>query len=128
MPPAAPTPAAGVAEVLSRYEAVFEDGTRGERHLAEAWQGSAAEEAELAHLITSRWQVPRAIAGNPVLLAALRQQTPNRARQVEASAGQDRSSTLITRARQTMPQSSPEPHPSQEPEHDPDPPSFGMRM
>jgi hypothetical protein len=111
----------------SRYEAVFEESARGERQLAAAWQGSAADEAELARLVTRRLQAARAIANNPALLAALRQQDPDMARQVEAFARQDRR-TLIAQALQDMPQPSPEPQPSAEPEPDPEPPSLGMRM
>jgi ATP-dependent exoDNAse (exonuclease V) alpha subunit len=124
--PKAATPG-DVAATLSRYEAVFEESARGERQLAAAWQGSAADEAELARLVTRRLQAARAIANNPALLAALRQQDPDMARQVEAFARQDRR-TLIAQALQDMPQPSPEPQPSAEPEPDPEPPSLGMRM
>ena len=123
--PEATTPAAGGAEALSRHYEVFAESTRDQKQLAATAQGSAAEEKELARLITSRWQAARAIAGNPALLAAFREQNPNRARKVERVSKRDRDQ-LIDRARQKMPQLSPEPHPSQEPEHEPEPP--GMRM
>jgi hypothetical protein len=119
----AATSPADVAEALSRYEAVFEESARGERQLAATWQGSAAEEKELARLITRAWQAARAIAGNPALLAAFREQNPNRALQVEAFDGLD-CGKLIARARRQMPQPSPEAEPDPEPEQ----PTLGMWM
>jgi hypothetical protein len=117
--PKAATPAAGVAEALSRYEAVFKESAGGKRQLATTWQGSAAEEKELARLITRAWQAARAIAGNPALLAALGKQNPGSARWVEGFA-RNNLEKVITQALQDMPQPSPEPEP------EPEPP--GMRM
>jgi len=119
----AATSAADVAETLSRYEAVFEESARGERQLAATWQGSAAEEKELARLITRAWQAARAIAGNPALLAAFREQNPDLALWVERFSKRDRDQ-LIARARRQMPQPSPEAKPDPEPEQ----PTLGMRM
>ena len=117
----ATAPAEDVAEALSRHGAVFEESVDGERQLAMTWQGSAAEEEELARLITRAWQAACAIAERPALRAAFREQNPELARHVEgfAKLGRDQ---LIARVRRQMPQPSPEP----EPEPEPEPP--GMRM
>ena len=117
----ATAPAEDVAEALSRHGAVFEESVDGERQLAMTWQGSAAEEEELARLITRAWQAACAIVRDPALLAAFREQNPEQARHVKgfAKLGRDQ---LIARVRRQMPQPSPEP----EPEPEPEPP--GMRM
>ena len=51
----------------------------------------------LARLVTSGWEAARAIAGNPALLAALCEEDPDQASEVEAFARQDRG-TLIAAA------------------------------
>ena len=117
------TPAAGVAESLSRHDAVSDESARGEEHLAAAWQGSAAEEEELARVFTRAWKAARTIVHDPALFAALREQNPGLARQAEVFAEHSRDE-LIAWARRQMPQPSPEP----EPEPEPETPTLGMRM
>jgi hypothetical protein len=107
------TPAADVAETLSRYHAAFVESARAHGELAAAWQGGAAEEKELARLITRTWQAARAIAANPALLAALRGQDPDEACLVEMFA-RNSLDKVIAQARRQMPQ--------------PEPPAPDMRM
>ena len=113
--PEAGTAAAGVAETLARWFGIITENARASRKLAAIWRGSAAEEKELARLITRAHQAACAITADPVLLAALRAQDSDQARKVKGSAGKDRD-TLIAGALRKMPQPSPEPEPDTEQE------------
>ena len=123
-PPPAATPAA-VAATLSRYRDAIDESARAHKELAGRWRGSAAEQEELARLVTRRWQAARAIVYGPGLFAALCQQYPGDAPLVKGVARQSRDE-VIAQALQQMPQPRPEPEP--EPDPDPEPPGFGMGM
>ena len=90
---------------------------RALRELAATWQGSAAEQEELARLVTRAWQAARAIVDDPALLAVLHQQHPDDASLVEGLAGKSLEK-VVAQALRRMPQPTPEP----------EPPSFGMGM
>ena len=94
-------PAPGVAAAVSRYRAAITASALARRKLAAAWLGSDADEAALARLVTEAWHAAQAIAADPALVAALREQDPGMAGPLEALAHSplDR---LIDRARRQM--------------------------
>ena len=110
---------ADVAATLSRYYAELLANARARRELAATWQGTTAEEKELARAVTGAWQAASAVVDDPAVFARLRQQNPAEARRVAAFARENRD-TLLAEARQQMPQPSPEP--------DPEPSGFGMGL
>ena len=116
-----------VAAALSHHRDAFFESGHALRELAATWRGSAAEQEELARLVTRAWEAAQAIVYGPELLAALRQQHPGQAPRAEALARR-RLEKVIAQALQQMPQPKPEPEPKPEPDPDPEPPSFGMGM
>ena len=113
---------AAVEKTLAQHRAALTQSAQDRKKLAAAWRGGAEDTTALARLVTSGWEAARAIAGNPALLAALREEDPDQASEVEAFARQDRG-MLIAAAQRRMPPHTPAP----DPEPDPEPPSPGMR-
>ncbi len=126
-PPPPPATPAAVAATLSRYRDAIAKSDRALREIAARWRGSAAEQEELARLVTRAWEAAQAIVDDPELLAALRQQHPDDVPLVEGFARR-RLKKVIAKALRQMPQPRPEPEPKPEPDPDPEPPSFGMGM
>ena len=110
--------AAAVEEALARHRAALTQSAEDRKKLAAAWRGGAEDMAALARLVTSGWEAARAIAGNPALLAALREEDPDQASEAVKIAGQDREQ-MIANMRRKMPKPSPAP--------DPEPPTPALR-
>jgi hypothetical protein len=126
-PPPPPATSDDVAATLSRYRDAIDESDHALRELAGRWRGSAAEQEELARLVTRAWEAAQAIVYGPGLFAALCQQHPGYAPLVEGVARR-RLEKVIAQALRQMPQPRPEPEPKPEPEPDPEPPSLGMGM
>ena len=116
---------AAVEKTLSRHRAALIQSGEDRKKLAAAWQSGAEDMAALTRLVTNGWEAARAIVRNPALLAALREEDPDQASEVEAFARQDRDQ-LIAAAQRRMPQRS-APPPTPAPEPDPEPPTPRMR-
>ena len=90
-----------MAAAVSHWRAVITNSAVARKNLAAAWRGSEADEADLARLVTETWHAAQAIAADPALLAALREQDPALAGPVEALAHSPLD-PLIDRARRQM--------------------------
>jgi hypothetical protein len=110
--------AAAVEEALARHRAALTQSAEDRKKLAAAWRGGAEDMTALAVFVIRAQQAARAIAGNPALLAALREEDPDQASEAVKIAGQDREQ-MIANMRRKMPKPSPAP--------DPEPPTPALR-